>query len=238
MGRLHVFRVLFVFILIIVIVIFIFLLLVLSLLGVVFLLFLALFDFAQLLPLLCEAVCLGFVVSDDNVVKDGATFNLPQIKANESEVGILVYAVIILVLWIGNLLCLPEALVRWVGDSFCDPLTLELGIVLHRRLPLTILLIVPVVRLLRLTINNSLLLHPVIWLLRLWVVNHRIIHPIVWLLVIWVGNLLWFQDLPILLHGPFIDLLLVDVHADSVIWLQSQAIHMGCTLTLLLVGKV
>merc|ERR1719198_1075976 len=174
-------------------------------------------DGAESLPLRGESIGLSLVIADNDVVEDGAALNLPEIEANEAEIGILVERIIILVLGVRNLPGLPDALVCGVGDTLGIPLTLVLRIVLHGRLPLAILLIVPVVGLLRLGIHNALLLNPVCRLGHLRVVNHGIIDPVNGLLVIGVGDLLWLQHLPVLLQRALIDLLLIDLNTDSVV---------------------
>merc|ERR1712050_625500 len=167
--------------LLVIIVVFIFVLffLVLCFLRVVLFLLLTLLHFAKLLPLLNEDVCLGHIVGDNDVVKDCPAFHLPQIKPNEAEIIIFVQGLIVHILWIGDHLGLPNALVCRVGYAFGNPCALVFWIVLHRGLPLSILLIVPIVWLFSLTVHNSFLFHPIIWLLRLWVIYHRIILPII-----------------------------------------------------------
>merc|ERR1712187_910095 len=135
---------------------------------------------AQCLPFLGKGVSLSLVICKDNIVKDRSSLDLPQVKTEEAEVGILVNGIIILILWIGNLLRFPEALVCWIRDPLHIPVALVLWIVLHGRLPFTILLIIPVIGLLGLSIHDSLLGHPVIRLL-----------------IIGIGNLLGLQDLPV-----------------------------------------
>merc|ERR1719192_3280149 len=117
----------------------------LRLFGVVFLLFLCLLHLAEVLPLLREGVRLRLVVRDDDVVEDRAALDLPQIEADEAEVGVLVKRVVVLVLRVGDLLGLPEALVGRVRDALDVPVALVRRIVLHRRLPLAVLLVVPIV---------------------------------------------------------------------------------------------
>merc|ERR1719469_1590130 len=56
-----------------------------DLLGIILLLLLSLLDLAQCFPLLGESVSLGGIVCDHDVVEDGATFDLPQVEADEAE---------------------------------------------------------------------------------------------------------------------------------------------------------
>mmetsp|Transcript_5724 Transcript_5724/g.11703 ORF Transcript_5724/g.11703 Transcript_5724/m.11703 type:complete len:417 (+) Transcript_5724:90-1340(+) len=223
---------------IVVVLLLILLLLVFGLLGIVLLLFLALFQLAELFPFLRKAISLGLVVGDDDVVEDGPTLDLPQIKANEAEVLVLVHAVVVLVLWVGDSLCLPDALVGRVGDPLPVPLALVGRVVLHRSLPLTVLLVIPVVGLLRIAVHCSLLLNPVVGLLVLRIVNHGLVRPVIGLLVSWIWNLLRLQDLPVLLDGALVDLLLINLDPNCVVRLQNHPVHVRGALTLLLVCQV
>merc|ERR1719373_967977 len=135
-------------------------------------------DFGEFLPCLRKGVCFRNIISDNNVVKNSSAFDLPQVEAEEAEVGILVDRVIIHVLRIGDLLSLPDALVSRVGDTLDIPITLVLGIVLHRSLPLPISLVIPIVRLLRITVYDALVLDPVAGLLVLGIIDHRVVGPI------------------------------------------------------------
>merc|ERR1711874_138235 len=145
---------------IVVVVLFLVLLLVVCFLGLVLLLFLAFLYLAQLLPLLPKAVRLSLVIGDDNVVKDRAALYLPQIESKESEIVILVHLVIVHVLRIRDLFRLPDALVCGIRDPLDIPIALVGRIVLHRRLPFTILLVIPIVRLLGIAVHDALLLYP------------------------------------------------------------------------------
>merc|ERR1712217_499970 len=194
---LHVLRICLVLILVIVVIL-IFLLFVVGLLGVVLLLLLSLFHLAQFLPFFREAVSLRHIISNNNVVEDGPTLNLPEIEADEAEVRILVDSIIILVFRVCDFLRFPESLIGRVRNSLGEPLTFVLWVVLHWCLPLAILLIVPIIWFLGFAVHNSFLLDPIVWLLRLWIINHGIINPIVWLLVVRIRDFLRLQNFPIL----------------------------------------
>mmetsp|Transcript_27444 Transcript_27444/g.81762 ORF Transcript_27444/g.81762 Transcript_27444/m.81762 type:complete len:424 (-) Transcript_27444:20-1291(-) len=195
-------------------------------------------DLANGLPLLGEGVGLGPVVGDEDVVEDGAALDLPEVEADEAEVGVLVHLVVVLVLGVGDLLRLPHALVGRVGDALHVPVALVVRIVDHRSLPLAVLLVVPVVRLLGRGVDDALLLHPVVRLLVLRVVHHGVIGPVGGLLVLGVADLLGLQELPVVLHAPRVDLLLVDLDLDGVVRLHGQPVEVGGALALLLVGQV
>merc|ERR1719382_1927541 len=132
---------------------------------VLLLLFVGLLDLTQSFPFLRKSIGLSLVIGDNDVVEYCTSFDLPQIKTEESEIGIAIDRVIVDVLWVGNFLCLPDSLVSWIGDALSIPVTLVGCIVLHGRLPLTILFIIPVIWLLGLIVDNALLFHPVIGLL-------------------------------------------------------------------------
>mmetsp|Transcript_131165 Transcript_131165/g.213521 ORF Transcript_131165/g.213521 Transcript_131165/m.213521 type:complete len:239 (+) Transcript_131165:442-1158(+) len=120
------------------------------------------------------------------------------------------------------------------------PGTLEIRIVLHRRLPITILLIIPIIRLLGLSINNALLLNPIIWLFVFWIINHGLVGPIIRFLVIRIRNLLWLQNLPILLDVTVIVLLFINVHPHCVVRPQDHPVQVSgpFRVTVLPVSKV
>merc|ERR1712241_725178 len=173
----HLFRLRFVLVVVIVVVIVISslrLLVGLGLLRIVLHLLLGILMLAEGLPLLHEGICLGNIIRDDHVVKDGAALHLPEIEANETKVRILTEGVVVHILRICNLLRLPTALVGRVRNALDVPITLVGRIVLHRGLPFAILLIVPIIRLLRLLVDNPLLLGPIVGLRVLGVVHHRI----------------------------------------------------------------
>ena len=166
----------------------------------------------------------GYIIGDDDVVEDGVALDLPQVKADEAEVIVLVQVVVIDILRVGDLLGLPEALVRRIGDSLHGPLALVVGVVDHGCLPLAVLLVIPVVRLGGLGIYDLLLLHPAVRLLVLRVVHHAVINPVAGLLVIGILDLFGRQELPVLLQGALVDLLAVDLHLRGVVGLQDQPV--------------
>merc|ERR1712187_683712 len=211
----HFFGLFLLFVVLIVVILVLLVLLVVScLLAVILLLFLSSFDLAQCFPLLCKGISLALVVSHDDVVKDSTTLDLPQIEADEAEVIKFINTVIVLVLRICNFLCLPDALVCWIGDSLAIPIALVCLIVLHWCFPLTIFLIIPIVRFLRIAVYNTLLFNPIIWFFVLRIVDHGFISPIAWLRVGRVCNFFGLQHLPIFLDRPFVNLFLVNFNAD------------------------
>merc|ERR1712129_416980 len=134
-------------IIIVIVTLLVLLFLVVPLLCVIFFCLLCLLMLTECLPLLCKFIGIGRVISNNNVVEDGAALHLPQVKANEAKVRKFVHFVVILILWIVNLLCLPHSFVCWVVDSLDTPVALECCIILHGCLPLAVLLIIPIIRL-------------------------------------------------------------------------------------------
>merc|ERR1712007_405990 len=89
----HLLRLLLVLVLVIIIIIVIFLfilLFVLRFLCIVLLFLLLLLNLRQCFPFSRKIVSLSFIIRDDDIVKDRATFHLPQIKTDEAKVLILV----------------------------------------------------------------------------------------------------------------------------------------------------
>merc|ERR1712187_865012 len=87
---LHLFR-FFLFLVFIVVVLVLLVLFVICCLLGIFLLLLGLLDLTQCFPFLRKSIGLSLVISDDNVVEYCTSFDLPQIKTEESEVGIAIH---------------------------------------------------------------------------------------------------------------------------------------------------
>merc|ERR1711870_85290 len=91
----------FLFLVFIVVILVLLILFVIScLLGIIFLLLLGLLDLTQSFPFLRKSIGLSLVISDNNVVEYCTSFDLPQIKTEESEVGIAIHGVIVDILWV------------------------------------------------------------------------------------------------------------------------------------------
>merc|ERR1712070_822134 len=197
-DALHVFRLFLVLLIIVIIIALVFLLLVFLLLGFISFFLFFLFIVAESLPFCCKSISL--VITDNDVVKDRTTLPLPQVEADEAKVCVFVHLVVILVLWIIDFLCLPEAFVCRVGDALDGPVPLVSWIVLHRGLP-------------------------VIRLLVLRVIHHGVFNPIGWLLVLRIWDHLGLQHLPIVLDGALINLLLIDFNTHCVVRLKHQPVE-------------
>lgn len=118
----------------------------------------------------------GFLkaVSHDDVVKDGASLDLPQLKPNVFAVGVDVEVWVGLVVGVVNVGCLPDALVVGVVHHLLLPLALVLRVGKGGGLPLAILFVIPIVGLGSLVIHN----------------RCGDVIPTLGLLVLWVGDLL------------------------------------------------
>merc|ERR1712008_637864 len=134
----------------------------------------------------CKSIGFSFVVSDDDIVEDGTTLDLSKIKSNKANVIEFIDRIILLIFWVCDFFSLPKTFVGWVGNPFCCPITFVSRIVFHWSFPLTIFLIIPIIRLLSLTVSNALLLNPIIRFLLCWVINHRLVRPVLGFFVIWI----------------------------------------------------
>mmetsp|Transcript_143897 Transcript_143897/g.253859 ORF Transcript_143897/g.253859 Transcript_143897/m.253859 type:complete len:348 (-) Transcript_143897:88-1131(-) len=196
-----------------------------------------LFSTAERLPLSCKSISRSRFIGNNNVVKDSAGLHLPEVNPNEAEIELGELRVV-KVFRVGDLLHLPNAYVLIVLYLLRSPLALPSVIVHHRCLPITILLIVPIVRPDGRWIRNAPLLHPTIWLLVKRVIHLGIVMPILGLLVVRILDLLRLQQLPIFLEFSPIDFRLINVHLTCVVVVQGQSVQMGCSYHLLLVRHV
>merc|ERR1711957_417935 len=183
--------------LLIIVIVFLVFLVIRNLLAVIFLFFLGFLHLTQFLPLLGENISLCGVISDDHVVENRSSLDLPQVKTDKTEVIEFVHLVIVLILRVGDLLRLPDPFVCWVRDPLAVPIALVGNIVFHWRLPFSILFIVPIVWLLSFSVHNAFLLHPIVWFLVLWVINHGVIRPIFRFFISRIRDFLCFQNLPV-----------------------------------------
>mmetsp|Transcript_47655 Transcript_47655/g.116850 ORF Transcript_47655/g.116850 Transcript_47655/m.116850 type:complete len:263 (-) Transcript_47655:92-880(-) len=117
----------------------------------------------------------------------------------------------------------PFTLVRGVVDAPSLPFAFVVRIVLHRRLPLPVLLIIPIVRLLGVLVHNPFLLNPIVRLLVLGIVDLLFIHPIIGLLFVGVVDLLRGQEIPIVLKVALAFGLAVKEHLVRVVRLYNQS---------------
>merc|ERR1712019_273236 len=158
---LHLFFV--VFIIVIVIIVFIFL-------GILCLL--CNFNVVNRFPLCSKSVRFCFVISDDDIIKYCSALDLPQVKTDKAKVPILVNFIVIFKFGVVNFLRFPHAFIFGVGDTLYPPLSLVFRIVFHGCLPLTVLLIIPIIWLRCILIDNSFFGNPIIRLLILGIIHH------------------------------------------------------------------
>mmetsp|Transcript_10972 Transcript_10972/g.40862 ORF Transcript_10972/g.40862 Transcript_10972/m.40862 type:complete len:233 (+) Transcript_10972:505-1203(+) len=146
------------------------------------------------------SLCIINRVRNQNVVKDGSSLNLPQLKSSPVQVVILVQLVIRLVIRVVNHFCLPFSLVCWVVNHSWAPFSLVIWIWNLRCLPFAVLLIIPILWFGCIRISNEFwLIVPVRWLFVLWICNLWLINPVSWLLVLWIWNDFWWKEIPVLL---------------------------------------
>merc|ERR1712060_954406 len=139
----HLFCLLFVLLFIVIVIVLFVFLVIGGLLAVVLLFLFGILHVTQLFPLLGKSISLGNIIRDNHVVENGSSLDLPQVKADKTEVIKLVNTVIIHIFGIGDLLGLPDPLVRWVRDTLAIPITFVCSVVFHWRFPFAIFFIVP-----------------------------------------------------------------------------------------------
>merc|ERR1719322_1410711 len=165
------------------------------------------------------------VVGDEDVVEDGAALDLPEVKADGAELLVLadLLDVVGVVLWVGDHGVDPLALVVGVVDLPGLPLALEVGVVDHGGLPLAVHLVVPVLGLGGIGVGHVLRLVPVLGLGRLRVLD-----------------LLGREEVPVVLEGAGLDLLVVDEHLVLSVGLHDERVEVGVDVVLaahLLLGQ-
>mmetsp|Transcript_14862 Transcript_14862/g.40055 ORF Transcript_14862/g.40055 Transcript_14862/m.40055 type:complete len:357 (+) Transcript_14862:459-1529(+) len=179
------------------------------------------------------------VIGHDDVVEDRTGLDLPQLEAHKLQVVEGIQLSVGLVVGVVNLGGLPLALVVGVLDLLGLPSALELRVGDHGRLPSTILLVVPVLRLLGIGVRNGgLNLIPVFGLLVVGVLNLLLLIPVLGLLGTGVLDLLRGHHVPVLLQGTRCHLFQVNEHLVGVVWLHDEGVHMrelvGLSLDVLL----
>merc|ERR1712187_819991 len=115
-NPLHLFCLLFVLLFIVIVIVLFVFLVIGGLLAVILLFLFGILNVTQLFPLLGKGISLGNIIRDNLVVEYGSSLDLPQVKADKTEVIKLVNGVIVHIFGIGDLLDLPDALVCRVRD--------------------------------------------------------------------------------------------------------------------------
>eukprot|EP00756_Hemistasia_phaeocysticola_P019626 Hpha_TRINITY_DN15673_c3_g1::TRINITY_DN15673_c3_g1_i8::g.98002::m.98002 len=174
-----------------------------------------------------EGVDLLQGVGDDDVVEDRARLHLPQVDTDARDVPVADVQVLVLhVLGVRDALRRPHALVSGVRDLLRLPLALELRVRDLGGLPGTVVLLIPVLRLLGLRVGDGLrLVAPVGGLRVLGVVHLRVVHPVARLRVRGVVDLLRLQEGPVLLQSAGLLLLAVDLHLVRAVRVDDCRVH-------------
>merc|ERR1712113_112961 len=174
--RLHFFRLFLFLLVVIIVVLFLFILLVIRcFFAIIFFLFLPSLYLTQRLPFLGKLIGLALVISDDYVIKDCPCFHLPQIKTEETKVGIFVHRVVVLILWVGDLFRFPNTLVRWVGNTLAVPFTFVGFVIFHRCFPLPVFFVIPIVWLFGVAVHDTFFLNPIVWFFVFRIIDHGFI---------------------------------------------------------------
>merc|ERR1719499_151574 len=182
------------------------------------------------------------VVGDEDVVEDGAALDLPEVEADGAELLVLadLLDVVGVVLRVGDHGVDPLALVVGVVDLPGLPLALEVGVVDHGGLPLAVHLVVPVLGLGGIGVGHVLRLVPVLGLAVLGVVDLLLVVPVLGLGRLRVLDLLGREEVPVVLEGAGLDLLVVDEHLVLSVGLHDERVEMGVDVVLaahLLLGQ-
>eukprot|EP00756_Hemistasia_phaeocysticola_P019617 Hpha_TRINITY_DN15673_c3_g1::TRINITY_DN15673_c3_g1_i1::g.97975::m.97975 len=166
-------------------------------------------------------------VGDDDVVEDRARLHLPQVDTDTRQLlGAHVQVLVLNVLGVGDALGRPHTLVRGVRDTLGLPLALELRVRDLGGLPGTVVLLIPVLRLLGLRVRDRLrLVAPVRGLRVLGVVHLSVVHPVTGLRVRGVVDLLRLQERPVLLEGSGLLLLTIDLHLVGAVVVDDRGVH-------------
>mmetsp|Transcript_23844 Transcript_23844/g.48278 ORF Transcript_23844/g.48278 Transcript_23844/m.48278 type:complete len:319 (-) Transcript_23844:72-1028(-) len=136
--------------------------------------------------------------------------------------------VVICVLRIGNLGVLPPPLVLWVGDHLGRPRSIVLRVVHHRRLPLAIILIIPVIRLRCIRVGD--LLRDVVISLRFHILRINdlpLINPVIGLGLLRILDLLGGEEVELVLELARADRLVVDKDLESVVGTDNKGVEVG-----------
>ncbi|GMT09210.1 hypothetical protein PFISCL1PPCAC_507 [Pristionchus fissidentatus] len=179
-------------------------------------------------------VLLGLLnrVGDDHVREDGTGLHLPEVESDGSPRLVEVQLVIGSVLGVVNVGMDPLALVGGVLDLLGLPLSLVLGVVNHGRFPLSVHLIIPVVRLLRVLVGNVLGLLPVGGLLISLVIDVLSLVPVLGLLCIGVLDSLGGEHVPVRLEISALNLLSINLHLVRVVGVQDEGVQVSQNVVL------
>merc|ERR1712050_264503 len=102
-NPLHIFCLLFVLLFIVIVIVLFVFLVIGGLLAVILLFLLGILHLTQLFPLLGKSISLRNIIRDNHIVENGSSLDLPQVKADKTEVIKLVNGVIVHIFGIGDL---------------------------------------------------------------------------------------------------------------------------------------
>mmetsp|Transcript_69377 Transcript_69377/g.185075 ORF Transcript_69377/g.185075 Transcript_69377/m.185075 type:complete len:370 (+) Transcript_69377:81-1190(+) len=184
--------------------------------------------------LLGDLLGIGRVVANKDVVEDSAGLDLPELETNDATVvDHVVKSRVINEVGIVDIRSNPLALVSRVLDLLGLPLALVSRVVDQRGLPLAIGLLIPVIRLLRVRVND--LLRDIIITIRflvLGVVDLLTLIPILGLGGLGVLDTLRRKHVPILVKAATLDLLQINLNLIGVVRLQNESVDVGLRVSL------
>merc|ERR1739838_194621 len=163
--------------------------------------------------LLSDLLGLGSIISDKEVVEDGARLNLPQIKTNVAHILTLVQVIIGGVVWVVNLGVNPGSLVCGVGDL--------LG------LPFAVHLVIPIFRFDGVLVGNVFGLLPILGFDIGFIGDGFIIIPVFGFGCLGVLDGLGGEEVPVLIQTARFDLLVIDENLVFVVGCEDEGVEMG-----------
>merc|ERR1719339_530739 len=160
--------------------------------------------------LLSDLLGLGSIISDQEVVEDGAGFDLPQIKTNVAHILALVQVIVGSVVWVVNLGVNPGSFVGGVGDLLGLPFALVVGVIDERVLPFAVHLVIPIFGFDGGLIGDGLIIIPVFGFGCLGVLDG-----------------LGWEEVPVLIQTARFDLLVIDENLVFVVGGEDEGVEMG-----------
>mmetsp|Transcript_28798 Transcript_28798/g.32266 ORF Transcript_28798/g.32266 Transcript_28798/m.32266 type:complete len:220 (-) Transcript_28798:633-1292(-) len=162
-------------------------------------------------------------ISDNNIIENRSSLDLPDFKSNvrTSILAYLVHIFVLRIFWIVDHRVLPFSLVVYVVDHFCFPVTLKFGIVDHRWFPFAVVLIIPVFRFSSIRIGNILRLFvPILWLFILRICHFSIVDPVFGFFSVGILNGFGSQEVEVLVEWTFSYRLIIDENLKCIVGLN------------------
>merc|ERR1739838_493896 len=170
--------------------------------------------------LLSDLLGLGSIISDKEVVEDGARLNVPQILT-------LVQVIIGGVVWVVNLGVNPGSLVCGVGDLLGLPFALVVGVIDERVLPFAVHLVIPIFRFDGVLVGNVFGLLPILGFDIGFIGDGFIIIPVFGFGCLGVLDGLGGEEVPVLIQTARFDLLVIDENLVFVVGCEDEGVEMG-----------